>query len=79
MTPLRREWEEVRTACDAHWEKASGKKLARKTRDRHVKQMERKLLDFVGRLADVKILDPACGSGNFLYVAINLLLERAGG
>ncbi len=75
MTPLRREWEEVRTACDAHWEKASGKKLARKTRDRHVKQMERKLLDFVGRLADVKILDPACGSGNFLYVAINLLLD----
>jgi hypothetical protein len=26
-------------------------------------------------LADVKVLDPACGSGNFLYVAINLLLD----
>jgi len=23
----------------------------------------------------IKILDPACGSGNFLYVAINLLLD----
>jgi len=75
MTPLRREWTEVRAACDGHWEKASGKKLARKTRDRHVKLMERKLLDFVERLAHVRILDPACGSGNFLYVAINLLLD----
>jgi type II restriction/modification system DNA methylase subunit YeeA len=37
--------------------------------------MERKLLDFVERLAHIKILDPACGSGNFLYVAIHLLLD----
>lgn len=33
------------------------------------------LLDFVERLAHVQILDPACGSGNFLYVAIHLLLD----
>ncbi|HEY3969563.1 MAG TPA: DNA methyltransferase [Planctomycetaceae bacterium] len=26
-------------------------------------------------MANVRILDPACGSGNFLYVAINLLLD----
>src|SRR5207248_326516 len=26
-------------------------------------------------LAHLKVLDPACGSGNFLYVAIRLLLE----
>ncbi len=37
--------------------------------------LERPLLDFVERLAHVPILDPACGSGNFLYVAINLLLD----
>jgi hypothetical protein len=36
---------------------------------------DRALLDFVERLAHVTVLDPACGSGNFLYVAINLLLE----
>jgi len=29
----------------------------------------------VERIAAVKILDPACGSGNFLYVAITLLLD----
>jgi type II restriction/modification system DNA methylase subunit YeeA len=33
------------------------------------------LTDFVQRLSHVRILDPACGSGNFLYVAINLLLD----
>ena len=33
------------------------------------------LQGFVDRLGDVKILDPACGSGNFLYVAIQRLLD----
>ncbi len=27
------------------------------------------------RLAHVTVLDPACGSGNFLYVALHLLLD----
>ena len=40
-------------------------------RDRH----DRQLQDFVEHLAHIKILDPACGSGNFLYVAVKLLLE----
>src|SRR5205807_5091771 len=31
--------------------------------------------DFLHRLATVKVLDAAYGSGNFLYVAINLLLD----
>ena len=31
--------------------------------------------DFAERLHHVTVLDPACGSGNFLYVAINLLLD----
>ncbi len=31
--------------------------------------------DFVERLAHVTVLDPACGSGNFLYVALRLLLD----
>jgi len=35
------------------------------------------LRDFGERLAHVTVLDPACGSGNFLYVAINLLLDLA--
>ena len=29
---------------------------------------------FVERLAGIRVLDPACGSGNFLYVSLQLLL-----
>jgi type II restriction/modification system DNA methylase subunit YeeA len=31
--------------------------------------------DFVGRLAKVRVLDPACGSGNFLYLALQGLKD----
>jgi len=78
MAPLRREWAEVRAKCDKLWKKVA-RAPKRSTRPRKpskaVRDFERTLLDFVGRLAEVKILDPACGSGNFLYVAINLLLD----
>jgi len=40
-----------------------------------LKKFEETLRQYLHRLAEVKILDPACGSGNFLYVAINLLLD----
>ena len=39
------------------------------------KDFDKCLQDFAERLAHVEVLDPACGSGNFLYVALNLLLE----
>src|SRR6202034_1908867 len=39
------------------------------------KACDRALLDFLERLAHVRVLDPACGSGNFLYVAIHMLLD----
>ena len=39
------------------------------------KAFNRAILDFIERLAHVTILDPACGSGNFLYVAIHMLLD----
>ena len=39
---------------------------------------EAQLDQFLKRLADVRVLDPACGSGNFLYLALQSLkdLER---
>jgi hypothetical protein len=39
------------------------------------KKHDKLIQDFVERLAHVRVLDPACGSGNFLYVAIQLLLD----
>lgn len=37
--------------------------------------IESRLVEFREGLAEVKILDPACGSGNFLYVALRLLKD----
>ena len=39
------------------------------------RKIEDTLRGFQERLASVRVLDPACGSGNFLYVAIQQLLN----
>ena len=75
MTPLRRRWEEVQAECEGLWSKLTTSKGVRSTQTKRRKQLDRKLRDFVEELAHVRILDPACGSGNFLYVSINLLLD----
>src|SRR5262249_38283636 len=79
MAPLRREWEEVKAKCEKLWPKIqqpARQNGRRRTKDSKPRQQHDKLLlDFVQRLAHVTVLDPACGSGNFLYVAINLLLD----
>src|SRR5438552_15515372 len=79
MAPLRREWADGHADCDKLWVKVQkavregeGKKGAG-ARER--KAFEKRLTEYGHRLAAVKVLDPACGSGNFLYVAINLLLD----
>ncbi|GDX95205.1 DNA methyltransferase yeeA [Planctomycetia bacterium] len=71
MAPLRREWAAVQSRAEELWPQLADKKKAAKAR----KELDRLLRDFVERLAAVKILDPSCGSGNFLYVAITLLLD----
>ena len=82
MVPLRREWDDLRGKCDKLFEKVS--QQARKsskagTRQRCESKAFRDLTKlvrkFLDRLAAVKVLDPACGSGNFLYVALHLLLD----
>jgi len=35
-------------------------------------------MKFQGRLANLRVLDPACGSGNFLYVTLELLKRLEG-
>lgn len=77
MVPLRREWDAVRAKCDTLWEKikAGTKGKRTKSESKPRKDHDRALQGFVERLAHVSVLDPACGSGNFLYVAIHLLLD----
>ncbi|MBI5934114.1 MAG: class I SAM-dependent DNA methyltransferase [Chloroflexi bacterium] len=66
MKPLRDEFEALKV--EGQRLKAEGKKSARKT----ISDM---LRGFADKIAAVKVLDPACGSGNFLYVALRLLLD----
>jgi len=73
IAPLRREWEEVREQAEAEAETArnlSGQKAVNALR-----RAERQLGTFAERLRGVRVLDPACGSGNFLYVSLKELLD----
>jgi type II restriction/modification system DNA methylase subunit YeeA len=81
LAPLQREWAEVKQKCDEDlWPKvvkasrARGRTLTLKDSPQR-KAFDRAILDFTERLAHVKVLDAACGSGNFLYVAIHMLLD----
>jgi type II restriction/modification system DNA methylase subunit YeeA len=74
MAPLRRRWETVRAeaaALKTTWEAAANR--AAQTRARNAFQA--KLTTFLEELSAIRILDPACGSGNFLYVALAALLD----
>jgi len=73
MAPLRRRWTTVQDeaqALIARRDAASGA-----ARTRHQQALERLLLTFTDEIAAVRVLDPACGSGNFLYVALKRLLD----
>ena len=63
MQPFRREWAQLKGELAAAYAKGKG----------NAGQRER-LAKFQQQLAAVTVLDPACGSGNFLYVALQLLL-----
>ena len=64
MQPLRQEWSEVERAVGA---------LMLMEGNRDEPQARAMLQEFQNRLASLKILDPASGSGNFLYVALQEL------
>ena len=59
----------------AEWEAAKAEVGAALERARTPRLAERKLQDFLGRLRAFTVLDPACGSGNFLYLALHALKD----
>lgn len=73
LQPLRRTWVEIKTGLEAlrvQWEQTTGN-AQRKLQS----VAEGMILDFMEKLAQVRVLDPACGSGNFLYVALTALKD----
>lgn len=72
IEPLEREWEAARTAIQAGmaaWLKG-GKGSKKGHDDAHAA-----FQDYMQRLSDYRVLDPACGSGNFLYLALQALKD----
>jgi len=73
MAPLRRRWEEVKVEAGELAKRRDAATGAQRTRLH--RQLSEKLLGFGAELGKVQVLDPACGSGNFLYVALRQLLD----
>jgi hypothetical protein len=66
VEPLRAEWESVRAAAFTH------------ARAGNLKAARDEVNAFHDKLCQVRVLDPACGSGNFLYVALEHLKRLEG-
>jgi hypothetical protein len=90
MTPLNRDWLETKSIVEnllATGRKnegaGDGVQAAGKMTDAKLRKVRGEasslIHQFLTRLANVKVLDPACGSGNFLYVTLQKLkdLEKA--
>ncbi len=69
IEPLREEWAAVRIAAVT---------LASRGNDADLKKAQQEIRTFHGRLCAVRVLDPACGSGNFLYVALEQMKRLEG-
>src|ERR1017187_2852054 len=73
MAPLRHEWAQIKSdfvGADVRRLKSTGKK----SETPHVVSYKARLAVFLKKLRAIVVLDPACGSGNFLYVSLQLLL-----
>lgn len=64
MAPLRREWAALKATL-----------LASLKRGKGTAEERARLQKFLKMLRTIIVLDPACGSGNFLYVSLQLLLS----
>jgi type II restriction/modification system DNA methylase subunit YeeA len=73
MAPLRREWELLKADCRRIKAEAAGEN--EKKRAKVAGEIGAKLRAFADKIAATRVLDAACGSGNFLYVALQLLLD----
>jgi hypothetical protein len=66
LEPLRREWAAAQAAA------------ARRLDEGQPREARQELVRFLTRLTSLRILDPACGSGNFLYVTLEHLKRLEG-
>jgi hypothetical protein len=70
MAPLEVEWGKLKAKVEELSQDAAARHLRRETLHSRIAGA---LQTFHDRLATIRVLDPACGSGNFLYVSLALL------
>ncbi len=73
MAPLRRRWQQVRTEAEEISAKLDSS--IRSARTKQKSKLRELLMGFADEVSKIKVLDPACGSGNFLYVALKSILD----
>lgn len=73
MQPLRRRWAEIRERAEAFL--ADPPADAKKAKAQRAKLVDGPIAEFLHHLHGLRVLDPACGSGNFLYVALQSLKD----
>ena len=72
--PWLAEWKTTKEDIEQHLARAEAARTA-STHNRHRRQADSALNTFLERLRKFTVLDPACGSGNFLYLALNALKD----
>jgi hypothetical protein len=79
MTPLRREWvealEKITSLVPDVIVTQEGESLFRPVDESQIEDAQRLVDAFLDRLRAVCELDPACGSGNVLYVTLRMLKD----
>ena len=74
IRPWLAEWATEKAEIAAELERAEAAKLPA-TRRKRRNEAERRYRAFLNRLRAFTVLDPACGSGNFLYLALQALKD----
>ena len=74
VRPLLAEWEAAKADVAAALERGEAAR-SQAARTRRRAEAERRFRAFLERLRGFTVLDPACGSGNFLYLALHALKD----
>ena len=74
VRPWLAEWAATEEKLSGLLDQAS-KAATSKTASRRRQEASKQLREFLERLAEFRVLDPACGSGNFLYLALHELKD----
>ena len=74
IRPLLAEWHAEKTGVAAELERAKAA-TSPAARTKRLNEAERRYRAFLNRLRAFTVLDPACGSGNFLYLALQALKD----